>query len=425
MLILYRFLTILLSPLLTVYFSIRLIKGKEDKHRFLERLGITKQLRPTGKLIWFNAVSMGEINSAWTIIKKINKQNKYHILITTTTRTGTETAMRKMKSLDFPEMVMHQYAPIDFSFSIRRFLKHWKPDLLINVESEFWPNIFTMTAKYCPIIVLNGKMSKKSFRFWYRFKSLRKKVFSNVDLCLAQSRNDYKKFINLGLQRVQFLGNIKFFVEKSSVDKKLYEKFLREVGDRPRWLVNCAHDNEEDIIVETHKKLKKLHPNLLTFLVARYPDKLEWTKKLLDQNDIKYVTTTQNSEIAKDIEFFIHDKYGDLGTFFDFCKIVFMGGSLRDGIGGHTPAEAIKHDCCVVTGPYIENNYMLFKELKDVDGCLMLEDNKSDTIFTSISYLLANSEVVKRISGNAYTRSIKYSSVLNEMVDIITDKLVR
>ncbi|MDR2777581.1 MAG: hypothetical protein LBB24_02315, partial [Rickettsiales bacterium] len=129
MLLLYRLLSLVLSPFVFIYLVVRILRGLEDKKRFLERFGITKQPRPMGKLIWFNAVSMGELNSAWTIISRINRRGKYNILITTTSLTGAMTAMRKMESLDFPKKVIHQYTPVDFSFSVGCFLRHWRPDL--------------------------------------------------------------------------------------------------------------------------------------------------------------------------------------------------------------------------------------------------------------------------------------------------------
>jgi 3-deoxy-D-manno-octulosonic-acid transferase len=401
-----------------------MLRGLEDRKRFFERFGFSKRHRPEGKLIWFNAVSMGELNSAWTIVDRINRIENYNILITTTSITGSMTALKKIESLASPEKVIHQYTPIDFSSSVGRFLRHWKPNLLVSVESEFWPNIFTMTKKHCPVMVLNGKLSKRSFRLWYRFRKLKEKIFGSIDLCLAQSRNDHRKFLNLGVQNVQFLGNIKFFVGKTSVDTKLYEKLLEEVGIRPRWLANCTHEGEEKIIIDTHKKLRKSQPNLITFMVVRYVDKISGVIELLDANDIKYVTPGQTGPIEKDVEFYLYDRYGDLGTFFNFCNIVFMGGSLVDGIGGHNPAEAIKHNCCVITGPYRENNLMLFEELKNADGCIILKNSTVDELFSTVNFLLTNSAEVRRISRNAYVRSLQYNGILKEIVNIIIGKLL-
>lgn len=401
----------------------RYLIGKEEKGRFHEKFSISKIKRPSGKLIWFNAVSVGEINSVWSIIKKINKDTDYNIIITTTTVTGSHNVLEKIKILDKPEKVIHQYAPIDLSIVIQSFLKHWQPDLLINVESEFWPNLFTMTSKKCSILVLNGKMSKKSFRFWSKFKNLKELIFTKIDLCLAQSKSDYKRFINLGVQNVQFIGNIKFFVDKCEIDKELYKKLLKETENRHIWLVNCTHKGEEEIILETHKKLKEKYPNILTFLIIRHPKRVYQVEKILTDNRIEYITTTKNDKIENNIEFYIHDEIGKLGTFFELCKIVFLGGSLGKGIGGHSPSEAIKHSCCIVTGSYIDNNKNLFGELAKDDGCIILENNESETLYKTISFLFDNPIKMNNISTNAYRKSLEYNNVLNEIFDVIMNKI--
>ena len=355
-LIIYRILIFILTPLIHLYLFIRKLKGKEHKSRFAERFGKTKIERPNGKLIWINAVSVGEINSAWTIIKRLNEDNDYKILITTTSTTSAENVKNKIKQLPNLDNVIHQFVPVDTYFSVKRFLKHWKPDILINVESEFWPNLFTLTKKFCPIMVLNGKMSKKSFRFWYRNKKLKESIFDSIDICLAQSRNDYKRFIMLGVQNVQFLGNIKFFVDKCYINGNLYEKLLEQTKGRRKWLVNCTHRGEEEIIIATHKLLKQKHKNLLTMLIIRHTNRTEEVLKLLEKNNLKYVTTTSGEGVTEDVDFYVYNMMGELGTFFELNDIVFIAGSLQRNIGGHTPAEAIKHNCCVITGPYVENN---------------------------------------------------------------------
>lgn len=423
MIIIYRILLILVSPIIFIYLLYRYIIGKEEKGRFQEKFSLSKIRRPSGKLIWFNAVSVGEINSVWSIIKKINKDSNYNILITTTTVTGSHNVLDKVKTLDKPEKIIHQYAPIDLIIVIQHFLKHWQPNLLVNIESEFWPNLFTMTSKKCPILVLNGKMSKRSFRFWNRFKNLKELIFTKIDLCLAQSKSDYKRFINLGVQNVQFIGNTKFFVDKCKIDEELYKKLLQETKNRQVWLVNCTHKGEEEFVLETHKKLKEKYPNTLTFLIIRHPKRIHQVEKILEDNKIEYTTTTKNNRIEDNTEFYIHDELGNLGTFFELCKIVFLGGSLVKGIGGHSPSEAIKHSCCVVTGSYIDNNKNIFGELVKNYGCIILEDNKSEPLYKTISYLFDNPIKVNNISINAYRKSLEYSNIVNEVYDLIIKKI--
>ncbi|MDR1499255.1 MAG: 3-deoxy-D-manno-octulosonic acid transferase [Rickettsiales bacterium] len=403
----------------------RKFKGKENKRRFGERFGKTNVVRPEGKLLWFNAVSVGEINSAWSIINRFNENGEYSILITTTTVTSADSVKNKIDSLKNKDSVIHQFAPIDLSACIKRFLKHWKPNILINIESEFWPNLFTMTSKVCPIMVLNGKMSKKSFRFWYSNRRLKEKVFDSIDICLAQSKNDHRRFINLGVQNTQFLANIKFFVDPCPVDNNLYNVLLDRTKNRCLWLVNCTHRGEEEIIIETHKILKQKYKNLMTILIIRHPNRLDEVEKLLKNSDIPYVTTSSGTEIEEETELYIYDKFGNLGTFFNLCKIVFIAGSLQKGIGGHTPAEAVRHNCCVVTGPYVENNHMLFRELLNSDGCVILKDNKAKTLADTIEYLFENSSMAIKISNNAFGKSVKNAGFMEEIIDIIKHGTVK
>lgn len=422
----YRLILIIIYPLIYIYLLIRKFKGKENKKRFSERFGKTEINRPEGKLIWFNAVSLGEINSAWSIIKKLNDEGNYNILITTTTLTSAENVAERIKKLEIKnnKIIIHQFVPIDFQFCIGRFLKHWKPNILINVESEFWPNLFTITRKVCPIVVLNGKMSKKSFKFWYINKKLKESIFDSIDICLAQSKSDYKRFIMLGVQNVQFLVNTKFFADKSGIDEELYRYLKKKTKDKKIWLVNCSHKGEEEIIIETHKMLKKVYNNIVTLLIIRHPNRINEVEKILENDGINYITTTSNKDINENTEFYIYDKIGNLGTFFDLCNIVFMGGSLQNGIGGHTPAEAIKHNCCIITGPYIENNYILFKELLNIEGCIILKNNKPETLFEKVDFLFKNPLEVKKIIDNSYRKSLQNIGIFNEIIDILKNKII-
>lgn len=423
LLIFYRILLVFLYPFVVLFMFYRRIIGKEDKNRISERFGLTKVERPNGKLIWFNAVSVGEINSAWAIIKRLNLDENLSILITTTTLTSSKVVADKIKKLENKNRVIHQFVPIDLTSAVYFFMNKWKPNLLINMESEFWPNLFTIASKCCPIIVLNGKMSKRSFRFWYKFKNLKELIFPNIDICLAQSKNDYKRFLMLGVQRVKFLCNIKFFSEKCDVNEELYKEISQSVDNRHVWLANCTHAGEEEIIIETHKILKKKYNDILTFLVIRHPNRIKSVTHILDKNKITYTTTNENYLVDEKTEFYIHDKFGELGTFFKLCKIVVMCGSFKSGIGGHNPAEAMKFDCCILTGPYIDNNYILFKELLENNACIILKKDNSDELSKQIEYLFDNPEQVKMFINNAYRKSLEYSIISNEIINLIKERI--
>lgn len=419
----YRFFLAIVSPFLYIYLLIRKFKGKEDKIRFKERFGYTNIIRPEGKVVWLHAVSVGEINSAWAIIEKLSTESDSTILVTTTTVTSAETVRKKLEKMENNKNIIHQFFPIDLYFNVKRFLKHWKPNIYIVVESEIWPNIFTMTKKYCPIFILNGKISRKSFRFWYRARKLKEQIFDSVDICLAQSKIDYKRFINIGVQRVQFLGNIKFFVQKMPVDNLYYNLLKDQIKERKLWIVNSTHNGEEQIIIDAHKILKQKYPDLLTINILRHTNRSNEVVKLINSNKLNVSIANKNDKISDNTDIYLYDKLGNLGVFFELGEVVFIAGSLKPKIGGHTPAECIKQHCCVVTGPYIENNKLLFKDLKDEDGCIILNDNKPETLAKTIDKLFSDDSLRANIANNAYVKSIKSTSVLNEITQLISDEI--
>jgi 3-deoxy-D-manno-octulosonic-acid transferase len=319
---------------------------------------------------------------------------------------------------------MHQFFPVDVTSYVRRFLEHWRPNILINVESEIWPNVLTLTKKFCPILILNGKMSKKSFRFWYVMKKLKEQVFDGVELCLTQSKRDLKRFINLGLQRVQFLGNIKFFVDKQPVDVEYLNSLKSWIGNRKFWLVNCTHEGEEEIIIQTHRLLKEIYPDILTIDILRHPKRMEEATNLVVKNNLAVKVATRGEIIDKNTDFYLYDKMGGLSVFFELSGVVFVAGSLRPGIGGHTPVECIKYRCCVITGPYIDNNKMLFRDLSDDGACVVLKDNKPTTLSKTVGDLLGNDGLRNSIINESYAKSVKSSSYLGEVVDKILSMAV-
>lgn len=428
MLYLIRFLELLLSPLIFLYMFYRYVFGKEERGHFRERFALGKFQRPEGKLIWFNAVSVGEINSAWSLVEKINEKTDYSILITTTTVTATQNVRNRIETLNRQDRVQHCYAPIDMCGVIGRFLRHWKPDLLVNVESEFWPNLFFETSKKCPIIVLNGKLSEKSFSCWNRHRSIANLIFPKITLCLAQSEADLERFKKLGVAHASHLVNTKFFVNRCAVDENLREKLLAKIKNRHSWLVNCTHRGEEEIIVETHRKLKQKYADIFTFLVLRHPHRVQQVESILDNYGIRYQTSSAiRSGINGDekypgedgVEFHIHDELGGLGTFFEMCPLVFLGGSLVENVGGHNPLEAIQHNCCVLTGPHVDNNRNLFDELEKISGCLILKEASAQCLSGTLVELFENPDEVNTIIANAGKIRKSYAAAADDIFDII------
>ena len=203
---LYRALTVLATPLIALYLGRRKALGKEDPERFRERLGVAGIERPLGRLVWVHGASVGEALAALPLIGRILESHpELHILVTT----GTVTSARLMAER-LPGRALHQYAPIDRPDAVRGFLDHWRPDLAIWIESEFWPNLLADTqARGVPMILVNGRMSDRSYRRWMLMRGVIRRLLGGFALCLAQSDNDAERLGDLGATEVLTVGNLK------------------------------------------------------------------------------------------------------------------------------------------------------------------------------------------------------------------------
>ncbi len=409
------------------FMLIRKYKHKETFESIKEKFCLYKVDNLFGKLIWINAASVGELNSIWCLVKELNKIKDINVLITTSSLTSKSVFCKNLNSLKNKDKVLHKFLPIDSPIIINKFLKLWKPDLFVNVESEFWPNLIHYTYKKCPILAINAKISKKSFRFWMLKinKHFRQQIFSCIDTCMAQTKENEHKFKLLGVNNTQYRGNIKFYVENTRINTELYENLYSQLNNKRdiRWLVNSTHEGEEEIILETHTILKKQLPNILTCIVLRHPNRNKDVIELLNKYNINYALASHNDKIANETEVYLYDILGSLSTLFKLFKIVFMSGSLLPHIGGHNPIEAAKESCAILTGPYIENNKILFKELQKSGGALILPDNKSQTLATVIKDLIQQNKKCIELANNAYYRTLQSTGLVDDIVNLIKSKI--
>jgi 3-deoxy-D-manno-octulosonic-acid transferase len=420
---LYRLLTILLSPVIDLYLLVRKYKGKEHKERFGERLGYSKIKRPEGKIIWFHAASVGESNSILPVIQELlnrHKNGKLTVLFTTGTISSAQEISAKIQGYN----VIHQFVPIDKYFTVKRFLNHWKPDMFLMVESEFWPNLVTLTHEYgCPVIVINGKMSEKSFKKWKRKSTLKEQVFSCVDLCFPQSMEDKKRFLNLGVQNMNYLGNLKFDVPSLAGDLNKVKEIKEMLQNKKEVVAYAsAHEKEEELIAQIHIKLKKKYPNVLSVIILKKPNRKDKVVNMLTKEyKLNVAVRTANDKITKKTDIYVCDTIGEMGVMFRAYKVVVMAGSLVDHIGGHTPVEPAKLNCAILTGPYIFNNKNLFDELIKNDACIVVKDNGEiiDNMTKEVSNLFDNPRKISQLEQNAYRISMGMENITKKIVSII------
>ncbi len=362
MLLLYKYLTYLSGPLLHLLLRYRAWKGKEDLSRLNERFGQPKSPRPDGALIWVHAASVGEAQSALILINKLSQGNAaLKFLVTSGTKTSADLMAKRL-----PKNAQHQYYPLDHAHWVQRFLNHWKPDLALWMESELWPNMLQgLKAKNIPAILVNARLSERSFKRWSFFKSSAHKMLSSFTMILAQTETDKTRFNKLGLHSVPVTDNLKYSAAPLPFDSHALQSLKTAIGLRPTWLYASTHEGEETLAARVHMDLATIYPDLLTIIVPRHPERRADIEKQLHVMGIKTTLRGTDKNLPDDkTEIYVADTLGELGLFYSLSDIAMIGRSFsNDGGGGHNPIEAAQLNCAVLTGPNIQYQTQLFDDM--------------------------------------------------------------
>ena len=414
----YKILSVILLPVIIFIILLRIFQNKEINKRIKERFAFTSIKRPKGNLIWINASSIGEYLATISLIKKIRKiKPKTKILLTTNTKTS---AILAKKIVD--KNIFHQFTPHDNPLVIKKFLNYWKPSLVLWMESELWPIILDETKKYgVKIILLNGRMSDKSFKNWTFFKFFFKEIISNFSLILTMSKIDQKNFLKLSANNVEFIGNLKFCNQINSFQKKTEKKVELLIKNKIVWLAASTHKNEEKFALNIHKKLKekKEFKNLLTIIVPRNVKRAVKIKKDLK----KEISTTNLFSSKKNLnysEIIIDDSIGQLNLWYKKIKTVFLGKSYPP-LGGQNPIEPAKYGCTIITGEMSN-----FKEIqKEMTGCKsILIGNNFKEFHSLISDSLNKKNYIKKVQKKAKSYVKSKNFILEKTINKIDRYLV-
>src|SRR6201994_1128284 len=263
----YRRLSTVAVPLAPALIKRRLKQGKEDSARINERRGMTADVRPHGPLVWIHGASVGEVLAAAGLIERLRALN-IRILLTSGTVTSAEIVAKR-----FPPDIIHQYVPYDSPRYVARFLDHWRPSLALFIESDLWPNlILSSAARRLPMVLINGRMSHRSFPRWRRVSGTISALLGRFDICLAQSNADAQRFAALGARNVITTGNLKLDVPAPPADAGRLERLMSVTRGRPIIVAASTHPGEEEILLEAHRVLAGHFPSLLTVIVPRHPD---------------------------------------------------------------------------------------------------------------------------------------------------------
>lgn len=371
---------------------------------FQARLGILPDDLKLSKPIWIHAVSVGEVMAVKNLVKelRISHPDK-RFFITTVTPTGNKIAKDIAGEIDFVS-----YFPLDLSFIVRNVVDKIRPALFIITETEIWPNLVSyLYHKNIPIVLVNGRISDRSFKGYLFIKFLVKPILNKINLFCVQTRSDAARLINLGVpeDKIQITGNMKFDIQDYTDSKKDYTDYKLKLGlgtMEKLWVAGSTHPGEEEIILEVYKELLNEFPDLRLLIAPRHPERTKEIDNIVINFGFNPLNVSQlASWPVKPVSrktVFILDIMGQLMYFYSLASIVFVGGSLVKK-GGHNILEPASLSKPVIFGPYMFNFRDIAGLFLQNKACILVHNRKE--LLSSVRDLLNNPYRVTELNQRA------------------------
>jgi len=396
--------------------------GKEEMERVLERFGIAGSdkhaINEGGKLIWIHAASLGESVAVLSLIENINKTSAMVKFLVTT---GTVSSAKMLK-LRLPENAVHQFMPIDNIIFVKKFLKNWRPHLGIFIESELWPCLISEGSKICNLLLLNARISDKSFKTWGKISFLFQYIIKFFKEVIVQSNVDFEKFKQLGVSNMVNLGNIKFANKKLVVNEQELSSLSQHLAGQRVIVLASTHAEDEQIVLNTIKPIRQKYSNCYFILIPRHPERTADISKKCKHLNLSYaIMSEQNLPILTD-DLYIVDKFGELGLFFSVAYITFIGGSFKQG--GHNALEPAYFNNCIIFGPNMSNSADTSNQMLKNQAAIQIQ-NESELI-SKLEYFMSDEGSAEAIlyQANALEFVNKNQQILQDYLDIIKKYIV-
>ena len=398
----YRLLTyiiLIISPIILIF---RLIKKKENIIRFKEKFSIISKLRKQGKLIWFHGASVGEITSVVPLLEKLEKRKDIKQILITSSTLSSSKIIKKLKL----KKVVHQFYPLDVNFITKNFLNYWRPDLAIFIDSEIWPNmLINLKHKSVKILLLNARITKKTFKRWKIIKHFTKEILGNFSLVFV-SNNETKGYLNyFGIKNILSLGNIKY-TETTKKTEKINNNLNNFLESKFYWCASSTHKGEEEICLNVHLRLKLIFNDLVTIIIPRHIERKSEIIDLIKDKNLNYHCHTWNNKIKDNTNIYLVDTYGETKKFFRNVDNVFLGGSLITH-GGQNPLEPARYGCKIIHGPNVDNFKEIFDTLSKLNISKKIVNEKQ-----MITFLKQNIKIKKKSRNSSKNLNILGKKIL-------------
>ena len=408
---LYSFLTCILGLIILPFiFLLRLIQ-KKDVTSWKIKMGnfdLPKNFDKSKKTIMIHGVSVGEVVSLEKLIRKVKEEFPNHNLVLTTgTKTGQETAIKKMG--DVADFIT--YFPLDIKFFVEKFLDKINPDVILIAETEIWP-IFIYTAKKRNIktYIINGRMSDESFKMYKILKPFFKNVLPMYSGIFVQSEIDKARLNEAGanINQLDVMKNLKFDVNKFDVDIDL------NTNNSKVLIAGSTHKGEDEIVLRVYKKLKELIPNLKLLLAPRHITRTPDVQNLIKSFNFSYNLYSKNKQFSDNSDILLLDVMGELAKLYAKIDVAFIGGSFNN-TGGHNPLEAIIFDKPTISGPSIKNFRDIYAILKMNNAAFVV--NNEEEFFEIAKKLFLDEKYYQEIKNNANKAFKNQQGALNFVID--------
>lgn len=394
------------EPLAPLVINWRARDGKEDLTRRHERLGRPVIARPPGRLVWVHAASVGETNAVLPLIDAIRSARPdVRFLLTTGTKTSAGLAARRLGPND-----IHQYVPFDGPNFVGRFMAHWRPDLGIFTESDIWPNlIFAASKQGVPLALVNGRLSPRSYKRWFKNRAVSRPLFNRFAVVLAQTEKLGRWFRDIGARRVEGVGNLKVDAPPLPVDAAALAVLREALGPRRRMIASCTHDGEDEIMADAHVVLRGSFPDFCTIIAPRHPERGSAIVAMLQARGLTVAQRSKGELPTASTEVYVADTIGELGTLYSLAPVAFLGKSLV-GSGGQNPIEAMRFGTAVLTGPATGNFNETYAMLRHEHG--VVDVTSAATLAAAVTKLVTDDVAMASLQAGAHKALDKLSGAL-------------
>lgn len=391
---LYRLAVRLLEPFTAAILKARARRGKEDPARLGERLGHASLARPEGPLVWIHAVSVGESLSVLPLVERLRERRPgIAVLVTSGTVTSASLLAQRL-----PEGAIHQYAPLDTAGASQRFLDHWRPDMAIFVESEFWPNlILGADQRGAKLVLLSARITEKTAKGWARARGMVTTVLKAFDLILPQDRASVERLAPYGVGGP--LVNLKYVGEPLACDEAELARMTAAIGARPVVLAASTHAGEEALIASAFDDMPALSPAPLLIVAPRHPERGGEVATLLRGRGRQVARRSAGEPVTADTGAYVADTLGEMGLWFRLADVAVMGGGFVEGVGGHNPLEPARLGAPAITGPHAFNFTDVYGEML-AEQAALLADGPED-LTRLVHGLLSDPARAKRTGATA------------------------